>query len=301
MTPVADPPVSPYRSYRKDLLAKDQVRAFSTLRPAVAVRDAAWCWAGIVAAWTLVAYCPTWWAVLIALPVIGTRYHGLYIIGHDGLHRRVFESERWNDWFTDLFVLGPIGAITRINNRNHLTHHRHLCTPADPDRHKHGTAGKTTRSAVLGYLTGLTSAVRSAANVFLRRGAAPVSAQPTRPAGYTVRDLAIVLGWQAALFGGLTWAIGWWAYPVLWWLPVYTFTFLGDNFRTFCEHSQPEPDDLADRHRLITFDSHPLERLFVAPMNMNYHAVHHLWPSVPYYNLPAADRATRDLPAAGRL
>ena len=24
-------------------------------------------------------------------------------------------------------------------------------------------------------------------------------------------------------------------------------------------------------------------------MNMNYHAVHHIWPSIPYYNLPAAD------------
>jgi fatty acid desaturase len=28
-------------------------------------------------------------------------------------------------------------------------------------------------------------------------------------------------------------------------------------------------------------------------MNMNYHAVHHLWPSIPYYNLPAADREIR--------
>jgi fatty acid desaturase len=28
-------------------------------------------------------------------------------------------------------------------------------------------------------------------------------------------------------------------------------------------------------------------------MNMNYHAVHHLWPSVPYYNLPIADEEVR--------
>jgi fatty acid desaturase len=25
-------------------------------------------------------------------------------------------------------------------------------------------------------------------------------------------------------------------------------------------------------------------------MNMNYHAAHHLWPSIPYYNLPTADQ-----------
>jgi len=28
-------------------------------------------------------------------------------------------------------------------------------------------------------------------------------------------------------------------------------------------------------------------------MNMNYHAVHHLWPSIPYYNLPIADSEIR--------
>jgi fatty acid desaturase len=34
---------------------------------------------------------------------------------------------------------------------------------------------------------------------------------------------------------------------------------------------------------------------------MNYHTAHHLWPSIPYYNLPQADREIRDLPAAADL
>jgi fatty acid desaturase len=36
--------------------------------------------------------------------------------------------------------------------------------------------------------------------------------------------------------------------------------------------------------------SNRLERFFVAPLNMNHHAAHHLWPSIPYYNLAAAER-----------
>jgi fatty acid desaturase len=36
-------------------------------------------------------------------------------------------------------------------------------------------------------------------------------------------------------------------------------------------------------------------------MNMNYHAAHHLWPSIPYHNLPVADREIRRLPAAAGL
>jgi len=36
-------------------------------------------------------------------------------------------------------------------------------------------------------------------------------------------------------------------------------------------------------------------------MNMNFHAAHHLWPSIPYYNLPAADQEIRSLPEAAGL
>ena len=111
--------------------------------------------------------------------------------------------------------------------------------------------------------------------------------------GYTLRDAVILIGWQAALIGGLTWAIGWWAYPVLWLVPIYVFWFLGDALRSFAEHSHPESDQKADAHRLISYLPNRLERMLIAPLNMNYHTVHHLWPSIPYYNLPTADREVR--------
>ena len=38
----------------------------------------------------------------------------------------------------------------------------------------------------------------------------------------------------------------------------------------------------------------------MSPMNMNYHIGHHLWPSIPYYNLPIADRELRAIPAQKR-
>ena len=71
--------------------------------------------------------------------------------------------------------------------------------------------------------------------------------------------------------------------------------------RTFLEHSHPEADEKADLHRLITYTSNPLERLFFAPMNMNYHAAHHLWTSIPYYRLRRADRKIRSRTAAEGL
>jgi fatty acid desaturase len=294
---------SPYLPYRRALLSSDQIRALSTLKPRRAVVDAAICWVWIVAAMVLVAYRTSFWTVLIAIPVIGNRYYALFIIGHDGMHRRLFPTIKRNDFWTDVLVFGAIGAITRINNRNHLMHHRHLATPEDPDRHKHACFNKADRLELTEFLSGFSSVWGSAKAVFLTRGRRNLQRAPVSSADntYTRRDFVILASWFALLAGGLTWLIGWWAYPVLWLLPVYAFMFLGDNFRSFAEHSHPESDRAADRHRLITYTSNPLERMLVAPMNMNYHVAHHLWPSIPYYNLPTADRLMRQHPDAAGL
>lgn len=293
-----------YKAYRS-LLPPERVRELSVLKPWRPVVDTLWMWAGIVAAWALVAWHPAWWTVAIAIPVIGTRFYGLFIIGHDGMHRRIFAKISANDLFCDLFILGPIGAITRINNRNHMDHHLHLATERDPDRHKHACFNKSTRPEYLFFLSGLMSLLPALGNVYAgraRKAAQPKAAatgDPRRQHG--PRDFAILLGWQIALIGGLTWAIGWWAYPVLWLLPVYVHAYLADLVRSFLEHAHPESDEKADRHRLITYTSNPLERRIFAPMNMNYHAAHHLWTSIPYYNLKKADAELRQQPGAAGL
>jgi fatty acid desaturase len=239
--------------------------------------------------------------VLLAMPVIGSRFYGLFIIGHDGLHGRLFESRRINNLFNDIFVMGAIGAITRINNKNHLMHHLNLANPDDPDRHKYGCFNKTDSVQLSIFVLGLSSILASVRNVFIRNARTASTSGSAEKNGYTASELLLLASWQAALVGGLTWWIAWWAYPVLWLLPVYAFTFLGDNLRSFAEHSHPEADETADEHRLITYSSNPLERWFVAPMNMNYHAAHHLWVSIPYYNLPEADRLIRSSPHSAGL
>jgi fatty acid desaturase len=264
--------------------------------------DTVGCWLSIVAAWTAAFLWPHPAVILAAAVVVGTRYYALFIIGHDGMHRRLLPTARTNDLFCDLFLLGPIGAVTRINNQNHLAHHRHLATDADPDRHKHGCFNKSTQVTYLAFLTGLPSLLPAVQHVFLgettptteRRG-------PPDRARYTGRDAAVLIGWQAVLIGGLTWAIGWWAYFALWLLPVYVLMYLADLLRSFAEHSHPEADSKADRHRLVTFISNPLERVFFSPMSMNFHTAHHLWTSIPYYNLAVADQAIRNRSGAANL
>jgi fatty acid desaturase len=291
-----------YSRYRSQLLSQQRVRELSQLRPARAMRDIALCWLEILAAWIAVALYPQWWVVALAIIVVGTRYYALFIIGHDGMHRRLMNNIRQNDLVADLFVFAPIGAITRITNTGHLRHHLHLASEEDPDRYKHECFDKSEVIELLGYLSGLATLYKAVVG-FLRPSRKSVDHTDSvkSKSVYTARDFALLIGWQVLLIGGLSLAIGWWAYPTLWLVPVYLFTYLGNNFRSFAEHSQPEADEKADEHRLITYISNPLEQLFLSPMNMNYHASHHLWPSIPYYNLPLADQEIRSMPLAQEL
>lgn len=281
---------------RRTLLSPHRVKELSVLRPWHAIADIIGCWAAILAAVVLVGRHPAWWTVLIAFVVIGNRYYALFIVGHDAMHRRLFPNIKRNDFWADLLIFAPIGAITRLNNGNHLAHHLHLATPRDPDRFKHCCFNKAESLSLLTFLAGLASVGHAFKAVFVTRGKAEhqkADPQSSSASSYTFRDFVLLAGWFLAGAGGLTWFVGWWGYPVLWLFPVYSFMYLADNFRSFAEHSHPEPDSLADRHRLITYLSNPMERMLVAPNHMNYHAAHHLWPSIPYYNLPVADEEIR--------
>lgn len=277
-----------YGPYRTVLLEREELARVSALRPAIPVSHTLLHWVLILACFALVALLPSPWIVLLAVAVIGANFYGLYIIGHDGLHRRLFDSVRANDGWNDVMIMGSFGAITRLNRTNHMDHHQDTCLPSDPDRHKYLHPGKEPVVPFIAFLSGLASLIPSVRNVFFARG-------PRRKSGgYTPRDLIILLGWQLLLFTGLTFAIGWWAYPVLWVLPVYLFGYRADLTRVFCEHSVIGQDDAADADfRLITYRSNWLEKRFFAPHNMNFHAAHHLWPGIPYYNLPEADRLMR--------
>jgi fatty acid desaturase len=325
---------NPYMPWRSTLLTPQRVKELSKLRPGRVVFDTLMCWALIALGWAAVAvwgpgaigWSAGWLVLIPAVMLIGTRYYGLFILGHDGMHRRLFENRKLNDWWTDVFMLAPIGMVNHVNDRNHLAHHRYLATDRDPDLHKHACFNKTNRSEYLAFLTGLASVIEVAKNLFWRWKHEPIEDEhePLVEAAkdpHTLRDLAVIGTWQLSLIVGLTfvaagmprvwemdvagaaWALarGWWGYPVLWLLPVYAFAYLPNLVRAFLEHAHAEDDDKADEHRLMTYLSNPVERWFMSPMNMNYHVVHHLWPSIPYYNLPVADREIRVKPEAEGL
>jgi fatty acid desaturase len=279
-----------YQPYRSALLSRAELVELSRLSPVRPLVDVAWLWLQIATAWGIAAAFHTWPIYLAAAAFVGNRYYSLYIIGHDGLHRRLHDRRLWNDLCNDLVVLGPLGVVTRLNRRNHMTHHVTLHCDHDPDAFKYQARDRMTPLRYYWSLTGMPYVGRAVSNVFRK---------PQRPdAGpggerHTLRDVLIILLWQALLATVLWKLFGWWGYVLMWWAPVYVFTFAADLTRVFCEHTVPGAATIALHERLVTFEANRLELVLFAPMNMNHHAAHHLWPSIPYYNLPRATAQMR--------
>lgn len=82
---------------------------------------------------------------------------------------------------------------------------------------------------------------------------------------------------------------GWWGYLLMWAGPIYVMTYCADMCRVFCEHStESGSDEVEVSERLVLFEPSKVEQLILSPMNMHHHIAHHLWPAIPYYNLPVA-------------
>jgi fatty acid desaturase len=299
-------PRQQHRASRR-LLTPDEVRALSVRRPLVPLLHILVSWALILAAWTAAALGP-WWMLLLAIPVIGTQYYALTIIGHDGVHRRLMRSRRINNLISDVCVYSAVGLITHINGRNHLRHHAGIGTHDDPDRYKYESRGRETKARLLLSFLPVRVLRNQVQNVVLeadvsRSEEGEGSSAASATAGYTPRDISILVVSQTLLIGGLTWVFGWWGWPLLWLLPVGIFMVGGDTLRSYCEHSFGDADEHheGEEHRLISYHAGWLERTLLAPHNMNLHAAHHLYVAIPYYNLPAADRLLQERAAGTHL
>ena len=110
-----------------------------------------------------------------------------------------------------------------------------------------------------------------------------------QPWAIRLRSLWATLGPQltanAVIFVGLTLAGVWWAYPLLWLLPLMTWMMVVTRVRNIAEHAVIS-DNLDPLRNTRTTLANRLERLFLAPYYVNYHLEHHLFFYVPAYNLP---------------
>ncbi len=243
-------------------------------------------WAVIIAAVAMVAAFPNPVTYLLAVAVIGSRQLGLAILMHDGAHGALARDETMNMRLAQWFCAYPVGAETRAYRRYHLQHHAHTQTADDPDlilSAPFPITHASYRRKFVRDITGQTGFEQRKAQILNALGAAgqPLSAR--------VRALGKTLGPQLVLQGVLLAvciAAGvWWAYPLLWIVPLLTWFQVVTRVRNIAEHAvvSDSADPLRNTRTTI---ANWLERAFVAPYYVNYHLEHHLLFYVPAYNLP---------------
>lgn len=232
------------------------------------------------------------WAVYAcAILINATRQHALGILMHDGTHFRLLSNRALNDAVCDLFCAFPVGMATSRYRYEHLLHHRFLNTDGDPywvefKRDDTWHWPKTVRQAIWVFIrdvTGLNSARWLPVQYRWSPWINHFSTQSTPPP-LTKAERVRLYGFLVVVLSVATLTNGWLQLFLLWLLPISTITPALVRLRTICEHlAIPSRDELdASRHT----DGTLFERLTVAPFNINYHVDHHLFPAVPYYNLP---------------
>ncbi len=75
-----------------------------------------------------------------------------------------------------------------------------------------------------------------------------------------------------------------WPFYLLFWILPTGMTAAIFRMRMIAEHYGVPNDKEITGTRTIT--SNTLERMFICPLNVNYHLEHHMFPSVPFFNLP---------------
>ena len=285
----------------RDVLSEDQLVAVRERKTWKGVALIAHAWALIVSAIALVAVWPNPFTYLLAVAIIGSRQLGLSILMHDGAHGCLAANERINLALSQWFCAYPVFAETRAYRRYHLQHHARTQQEDDPDLVLSAPFPITKasyRRKLWRDITGRTGYQQRKAQLLNALG------DPAWPVARRLRHLHKKLGPQMAvnvlLMAGLSLAGVWWAYPLLWLVPLLTWMMVITRIRNIAEHAVvPDSDDPLRNTR--TTKANLIERIFIAPYFVNYHLEHHLLFYVPCYNLPKLHAILMSGPHAVRM
>ncbi|MGO4715516.1 fatty acid desaturase family protein [Bradyrhizobium sp. 2TAF24] len=258
-------------------------------------------WVLIAAAIALVAWWPNPLTYLLAVAIIGSRQLGLAILMHDGAHGSLADGDRLNMFLSQWFCAYPIFAETRAYRRYHLQHHAHTQQDSDPDLVLSAPFPITEasyRRKFIRDITGQTGYQQRKAQ-FLNALGDP-SWPLRRRLAYFWEQLGPQFAVNVVMFALLALVGVWWAYPLLWLVPLLTWMMVITRIRNIAEHAVV-PDSNDPLRNTRTTRAGFLERLFVAPYYVNYHLEHHLLFYVPCYNLPRVHAILLRGPQASRM
>lgn len=217
---------------------------------------------------------------VLAFIIIGWAQYSLGNGLHEAVHYNL--GNRSGDRWAALLTAHPVG-LTLSYRDIHLQHHRFLGTTGDPELGAYTHFPKTKIALLLRFawfVSGVPAIMQ-----FLQQQRGSIS--PDRKRSFW-EPLAL-LGTQAAIASAFWLVFGSpLMYVVFWVLPVATVGKLLSTTRLICEHGSPSRDWV-----VRSIDAGRLRTWLLGAFDFNYHAEHHLVPSVPFAQLERLHRLHR--------
>lgn len=251
-------------------------------------------WSIIIATLTVVGLTMHWAAFAIGAFVIASRMQALGVMMHDATHYLLYKNRSVNDVVGDLFIAFPLGMSTTLYRKTHYRHHRFVNTEEDQDLAAQREEAewydwpKTRWGCAKAILRSFFGINAHRAWVLFKHWAPWNHMRDPISEDFPLRARVLYILTTIAMYAFFAWAIS--VNPVtalslmgLYMISGLTILNLINRIRATAEHL-----GVACTHELNssrTVLPSLWERFFIAPYGVNYHLEHHLFPSVPGYNL----------------
>jgi fatty acid desaturase len=249
--------------------------------------------AAIAFQWATIAMCiwvaeisTSYIVLILCLFVIATRQHAFAALLHEGCHYNLCESKALNDFLSNVFCAFPISISVKRYRNNHLAHHRMVNEETDPDIVEN-TPPQSLRELVLlvaGDLCFLS--IPKNAKRARKFGVFKIFKEEG-PSWRTERYL--YLAFVATVIVSATYFGVWKQVLLFWFVPQFSFLQAISRLRGYAEHAGLM-EETVELHKTRTVDANLIETFIFAPASVNRHLEHHLYPSVPFFNLEKLHR-----------
>ena len=229
---------------------------------------------------------------IFAVIFIAGRQMGILSIGlHEGAHCLISKNRRINDLMAksiclSLYVPAVIGFDDYRDS--HFKHHLHLNTEEDPGLNNRQKLSKMPRLRkafkLASMITGVPFVLILTGYIFKLKN----WQQTTFNVSFiSTTFLMVIVGCYLNFYPAIIIAM-------YWFVPLATWGLFVNYIRYLAEH-YPESEFEQKREVPLVFQTRDVlnswfDRLFVTTRGVNYHLCHHLFPQVPFYNLPQLQR-----------